>query len=545
MSTSHPASEAHPSDTTALSGTADTNDGGTNSASDTTNLRKSPCLSCWPPYGGNEEALGWALDGIGRSVSFIAAAVFVGTALLNLAKEAAGCETEIPEGETSLPECNGKVYGIRPSSLLTTYSTVVGLVSSAMLPLVGSFIDHSKYRQDAGRMTALVLCLLLVPLIFIAEETWFALAIILLVVAFLGWIHTSVAFAYLPELTDDETELVKLTASFTIIQYASTVIFLIVMIGLFYVLGLTDNAIVSARIAQSVSTVVTSVAFGWAWTRCFGERPAFQEIPPGSNIWNAGFKKVYHTSVRIYKSFSALKWFFVGIAFGEAASQSLATIAITYLTDVMLLNATENGIAILLLFIGSVPGALISKKFAFRFHSLWSAKVSVGIMALITGLAALFLTGPGQQIRVYCIAVGWGIGTGWKYTAERCIVCQIIPEGQDAELMGYYLFAGQILIWLPSLIFTVLNENGVNMRIGIATVGAFFLVALLAYFLMGDYAEAIQIATGNGGDHVSSAAQNALPPGGRETKPMSSSDQESFHEKTLPSEGDAKVRQEA
>ena len=505
--------------------------------SGTRTTHKSQCLTCWPPYGGNVEAFGWALDGIGRSVSFIAAAVFVGTALLNLAKKAA----EIPEGETSLPECNGKVYGIRPSSLLTTYSTVVGLVSSALLPLVGSFIDHSKYRREAGQITALALCILLVPLIFVAEETWFALAIILLIVAFLGWIHTSVAFAYLPELTDDETELVKLTASFTIIQYASTVIFLIVMIGLFYVLGLTDNDIVSARIAQSVSAVITSVVFGWAWTRCFGERPAFQEIPPGSTIWTAGFKKVYHTSIRIYQNFSALKWFFVGIAFGEAASQSLATIAITYLTDVMLLNSTENGIAILLLFIGSVPGALISKKFSFRFHALWSAKVSVGIMAIITGLAALFLTGPGQQIRVYCIAAGWGIGTGWKYTAERVIVCQVIPDGQDAELMGYYLFAGQILIWLPSLIFTILNENGVNMRIGIASVGGFFLVALLAYFLMGNYAEAIRIANENGESNDTSG-QNSLPSGAEERKSKRSSDQESFYDET---EGDTMLHQEA
>jgi len=539
---SHSASETQtPSGSTTEVGT-DTNDDGTHSALPHS-TSKSPCLSCWPPYGGNVEALGWALDGIGRSVSFIAAAVFVGTALLNLAKEAAGCETEIPEGETSLPECNGKVYGIRPSSLLTTYSTVVGLVSSALLPLVGSFIDHSRYRREAGRITALIFCTLLIPLVFVSEETWFALASILLIMAFLGWIHTSVAFAYLPELTDDETELVELTASFTIIQYASTVIFLVVMIGLLYILGLTGDDVMSARIAQSVSAVITSIVFGWAWMRCFGERPAFQEIPPGSTLWTAGFKKVYHTSIRIYMNFSALKWFFVGIAFGEAASQSLATIAITYLTDVMALNSTENGIAILLLFIGSVPGALISKKFAFRFNALWSGKISVGIMAIFTGLAALFLTGPGQQIRVYCIAIGWGIGTGWKYTAERCIVCQIIPEGQDAELMGYYLFAGQILIWLPSLIFTVLNENDVNMRIGIASVGGFFLVALFAYLLMGNYAEAIRIANenGEGGD---AETRDNLPPTSGE-KESATPDQESFHEETSPSMGNAKPRQEA
>jgi len=474
------------------------------SASSSRNRRtsnKQSCTICCPPYGGNEEAFGWALDGIGRSVSFIASAVFVGTALLNLAKEAAGCETEIPEGETSLPECTGRIYGIRPSSILTTYSTVVGIISSALLPLVGSFIDHSRYRLQAGTYTALFVCVLLVPLIFVSEETWFGLAIILLILAFAGWVHTSIAFAYLPELTEDPDELVKFTASFTMIQYATTVIFLVFMIFLLSVLGLSDDEIAAARIAQSISTVVTSIVFGWAWTKCFGERPAFQAVPEGSTIWTAGFKKVCHSSIEIYRHYTALKWFFVGIAFGEAAGQSLATIAITYLTDVLLFNSTENGIAILVMFIGTVPGALLSKYCTNRLNPLWSAKIAVTIMTVNTALAAVLLTGPGQQIRTYIIGGIWGVGTGWKYTAERCIVCQVIPKGQDAELMGYYLFCGQILLWLPSLIFTILNENGVNMRIGIASVGAFFLIALVAYFIMGNYKEAMRVAAeGNGAD---------------------------------------------
>ena len=474
------------------------------------------CSTCCPPYGGNVEAFGWALDGIGRSASFIASAVFVGTALLTLAKQAAGCETEIPEGETSLPECTGKVYGIRPSSILTTYSTVVGIVSSALLPLVGSFIDHSRYRLQAGRYTALFVCVLLVPLIFVSEETWFGLAIILLILAFAGWIHTSIAFAYLPELTEEPDELVKFTASFTMIQYATTVLFLVFMIGLLSVLGLSEDEIAAARIAQSISAVVTSAVFLWAWTRCFGERPAFQAVPEDSTIWTAGFKKVYHSSVEICRHYRALKWFFVGIAFGEAAGQSLATIAITFLTDVLLFNSTENGIAILVMFIGTIPGALLSKYCTMRLNALWSAKISVTIMTVNTAMAAVFLTGPGQQIRTYIIGGIWGIGTGWKYTAERCIVCQVIPKGQDAELMGYYLFCGQILLWLPSLIFTILNENGVNMRIGIASVGAFFLIALVAYFVMGNYKDAMQVAEeGNEGNRSrstgSSEAAVSLP----------------------------------
>ena len=42
--------------------------------------------------------------------------------------------------------------------------------------------------------------------------------------------------------------------------------------------------------------------------------------------------------------------------------------------------------------------------------------------------------------------------------------------------------------------FTLLNENGVNIRIAIASFGCYFVIALVALFLMGDY-EKILMAT--------------------------------------------------
>jgi hypothetical protein len=64
-----------------------------------------------PLYHGNQEALAWAFDGLGRSIPLIYSGAFFGTALINLAKEAAGCETEAPPGETLVPECNETIHG--------------------------------------------------------------------------------------------------------------------------------------------------------------------------------------------------------------------------------------------------------------------------------------------------------------------------------------------------------------------------------------------------------------------------------------------------
>jgi len=68
----------------------------------------------------------------------------------------------------------------------------------------------------------------------------------------------------------------------------------------------------------------------------------------------------------------------------------------------------------------------------------------------------------------------------------------IIPEGQDAELMGMYLFAGQILSWLPPLVFTAMNEVGVSIRISMVSLLLFWFVAIICLQCMGSYERAVR-----------------------------------------------------
>ena len=56
------------------------------------------------------------------------------------------------------------------------------------------------------------------------------------------------------------------------------------------------------------------------------------------------------------------------------------------------------------------------------------------------------------------------------------------------EVMGLFIFVTQILSFLPPLVFTVLNENGYNMKYGLASLNGFFIIAILPllYLLVGD-----------------------------------------------------------
>jgi hypothetical protein len=86
------------------------------------------------------------------------------------------------------------------------------------------------------------------------------------------------------------------------------------------------------------------------------------------------------------------------------------------------------------------------------------------------------------------------------------LVSMIIPEGQNSEIMGFYLFSGYILMWAPPLVFTSLNEAGISQRVGLATLNIWFLLGILFYCLIGSYTKAVQDA----GKVTASAAQQEV-----------------------------------
>lgn len=443
-----------------------------------------------PLYDGNREALAWALDGIGRAIQFVGAGAFFGTALIRIAKEAAGCATEAPEGETEIPECNEKVYGIKPSSLLTTYTMIVGVASACVLPLMGALIDYTPYRLRVGRTVSFLFTVLIFPTIFLNEENFFAVAIVQVVLSFTSWIQTSLSYAYLPELTTDELLLNQYCKSFTINMFVAMILYMAVVIGSLQAAGYGDDDVKATQVAMLIAFCVNVVCLGSAWGVLFRPRSRMHELPSHQSLWTAGFIQLYRTARNIGTNYRALKWFYISVAMSDAASQSLATIVITYTVDQMQFTAQQNGIVIGCMVLGNVPGAMMSSIATRLMDPVKSSMAALAVLIMITGLFALFLKNPNQHLLTYLFVFIGGIGTGWKWTSDRLIASLIIPDGQDAELMGFFLFSGQCLSWMPPLIYTAINEAGISQRVGVATLDLFFLSGMTCLLLIGGYAKA-------------------------------------------------------
>ena len=89
-----------------------------------------------------------------RSRALFGFGAFLVTALLKLATDAVGCETERLPGESKVRDCNNKVHGMKPSSLTTVYATAIGLAAALVMPVVGTIVNTTPYRRSIRRLLA-------------------------------------------------------------------------------------------------------------------------------------------------------------------------------------------------------------------------------------------------------------------------------------------------------------------------------------------------------------------------------------------------------
>ena len=83
------------------------------------------------------------------------------------------------------------------------------------------------------------------------------------------------------------------------------------------------------------------------------------------------------------------------------------------------------------------------------------------------------------QAQFYALAVIAGSGLGAVQAASRALLAGLVPPGKEAQMFGFYALCGKSAAILGPLVFgAVSHATGGNQRLGILTVGLFFVVGL-------------------------------------------------------------------
>jgi UMF1 family MFS transporter len=427
------------------------------------------------------EASGLAIDMYGRG-AVLMSSLFLGPALLQLASEAAGCTDE--------EECDAKIYGFRPSSLLSNISIVAGLLASLLLPIFGAIVDHTQYRRPVGAYSAAALTVVKGVETMVGKDTWFYVALLQIVSSLLYYFHITATYAYTSELSSDGTKQAAFNTYFFVVLYVSTLIFMVEVLTVGGIMDVGDIGM--ARISQTITAATAAITFSVSWKYLFRDRPALSVVPPGMNLVTCGFRKILKTWSLIQREHSAIKWLMLSVMFAESATGALITIATTYMKEVLKMDSTEIGIVFFLVLVMGIPGSKLGGYLTINLRNpITSAKLCDVFFIGTTVLASLALTGPEDRHMTFIFGALWGLGLGWLHPVHVTAYISIIPTGQEAELMGMFLLCGQILAWLPPLVFTILNELGVDMAYGLGSLNLFFAAGLACLFCVGDYDSAV------------------------------------------------------
>jgi MFS transporter, UMF1 family len=419
------------------------------------------------------EATALALDIFARA-TILMSSIFLGPALLELASQQVQDTCQTADDPQACVQ-DGRVYGFRPSSVLSNIAVVSGVCVSLTMPLIGALVDHSPHRWNAGALSAAGLVTVKAVETTVSSQTWFIVAFLQVASAMLYQIHITTTLSYTSELSTDANEQTQYNTYFVVVLYAASLMFLAFVTAMSFLFS--QNDIGTARISQVTTSTVSAIVFYSAWAYFFRHRQARNVVPQGQTLMSVGFRKVGTTFAMIVRELPALKWLIFAIMFGEAATSTLITVATSYMKVFLHMDANEIGLTFLAVLVMGGPGSKLGGWIALRTSPVISATICHGVFILVTTVACLAIDGPQHKRFMPIPGAVWGLCLGWLLPMHSTAYISNIPRGQEAELMGLYVMAGQSLSWLPPIVFTSLNEIGVDMAMALASLNIFFVCA--------------------------------------------------------------------
>mmetsp|Transcript_23871 Transcript_23871/g.36100 ORF Transcript_23871/g.36100 Transcript_23871/m.36100 type:complete len:510 (+) Transcript_23871:140-1669(+) len=437
-------------------------------------------------------AKGYNLLGIGRG-GVVMSNIFLSTSLIYLASQQAGCLI-LDENDNTIvdKDCETKVYGMLPISLISNIAVISGLLSAFCMPIVGAIVDFTPHRTLLGVTFATLIGVIQAVQIGTVSSTWFAMALLQALAGFFYQAHIMSVYSFLPTIARKVSEqiMVAFTATWTMTQFSGQASFLLVIIVLSIVLKTND--VVTAQMSQGVNVAWILVFFTLGWRLFPWKIPANRVLPEGHSLVTEGFRQNWRTIQNLYRGSKALRYYFLTVVFAEAGTNTFTTVAPSYLVENLGMNGTQVGIFFFITLIGSLPGSQLGLFVTRRTNPNTSWILCMISLATVANLGAFILDAIQKQWASYIWGACMGLMLGWFYPTENCFFSMIVPASQESELSGFFVYSTQIIGWLPPLCFSLMVEHGLNQKWGVLVISGFLLVAIGVCMLQAPWPELVK-----------------------------------------------------
>ena len=181
-------------------------------------------------------------------------------------------------------------------------------------------------------------------------------------------------------------------------------------------------------------------------------------------------------------------------SFSTIGMSAFSSISIVFLIETLGASSFEIDTIFALVFLSILPGSFVGARVTKTSNPLKSWKISLLLFSFVTAVGSFVLDRPERIGYAYLWAILWGVNMGWFYATEELIFSLSIPNADETGLTGFYVYCRNVLTWLPPLIFTSLNEAGLNLQWGFLSLVFFFIVALLSLQFMAPWEKIVESA---------------------------------------------------
>ncbi len=330
-------------------------------------------------------------------------------------------------------------------------------------PVLGSVADRAGIRKKMLFLYT-YLCIICVALFITIQPGMILWGFTLAVLANIGFEGALVYYnAYLPDIAPPERQGFVSGLGFGV-GYAGSVVGLLVALPL--VLG--ERYDLTWLSVAALFAVFSVPSFLGLPPDIRGQRTVFQAAAEGV----IGFKRIASDVLRLRDLRRFLLSFFVYI---DGVNTVIYFSAI-YATTTLGFTRQELIILFLVVQVSALIGALGLAKPT----DTWGPKRVLTPMLAFWTLIVVSAYFVESKTAFFGIAVLAGTGLGAVQAASRALMSSLIPDGQEAEMFGFYAFCGKSSSVIGPLVFGGLSYAlGGNQRVAILSVAAFFLIGVI------------------------------------------------------------------